>query len=327
MNRAGNSLALTRRSTFTVRPSAPFHFDATFHKPSNFPAPLTAWEPGRYWQTIRIEGRLLGLRVENLGTSARPSIRIVVFHDGGFEDGTKRELRDELAWRFHLDADLREFDRRMRVDARFAPVFRRWRGMRGSNPYTLYELMIVGALLQNATVRRTVQMTEALLHAFGTQVRFDRRALFAMWTAAELCRVSEHQLRELKVGYRAKMIKRLSAAFAAGEVDEFKLRAMDHESARRELMALYGVGPETARILLGSAFHYHSMVRHIAPWEGKIYSRLFYNRRMVAESRIRDDLNRRYGAYASLAASYIFEDVFWRRRHEHIAWLEKEIRL
>jgi len=319
--------SLMKRSSCKITPSAPFHFDATFHKPSNFPAPFTAWEPGRYWQTIRIDGRLLGLRIENLGTSLRPSIRIVVFHNGGFEDRTKRELRDELTWRFHLDADLREFDRRMRVDARFAPVFRRWRGMRGSNPYTLYELMIVGVLLQNATVRRTVQMTEALLRAFGTQVSFDRKILFAMWTPAELRGVSEQELRALKVGYRAKMIKRLSAAFAAGEIDEFKLRAMDHESIRRELLKLYGVGPETARILLEAAFHYHSAIGHIAPWERKIYSRLFYNRRIVAESRIRDDLNRRHGEYATLAVGYIFEDVFWRRRHEHIPWLEKEIRL
>jgi hypothetical protein len=35
------------RSSFALKPSAPFHFDATFHKPSNFPAPLTAWEPDK----------------------------------------------------------------------------------------------------------------------------------------------------------------------------------------------------------------------------------------------------------------------------------------
>lgn len=82
---------------------------------------------------------------------------------------------------------------------------------------------------------------------------------------------------------------------------ELALRGLDHESIRRDLMKLYGVGPETARILLESAFHYHSDIGHIAPWEQKIYSRLFYNRRKVAASRIRDDLNRRYGEYAALA--------------------------
>jgi 3-methyladenine DNA glycosylase/8-oxoguanine DNA glycosylase len=324
---ADTSLSLAKRSRFAITPSAPFYFDATFHKPSNFPAPMSAWEPGKYWQTIRVGSRLLGLHIKNAGTSAKPSIRVVVFHDGGFDPRDRNALRDEITWRFHLDADLREFDRRMRSDVRFAPVFRRWRGMRGSNPYTLYELLIFGVMLQNATVRRTVQMTEALLRRFGTQVAFDGKVLFAMWTPAELRSVSEPELRDLKVGYRAKMIKRLSDAFAAGEVDELALRAMDHESIRRELVKLYGVGPETARILLESAFHYQSAIGPIAPWEQKIYSRLFYKRRMVAASRIRGDLNRRYGEFAALAVGYIWEDVFWRRRHEHIAWLEKEIRL
>jgi DNA-3-methyladenine glycosylase II len=320
-------VALATRSSFTLTPSAPFHFDATFHKPSNFPAPLNAWEPGRYWQTIRIDTRLLGLRIENAGSRSTPSLRVAVFHDGAFGARERTALSDELTWRFHLDADLGEFNRRMRSDARFAPLFRRWRGMRASNPNTLYELLIIGVMLQNATVRRTVQMTEALLRAFGTQVSFDHRVLFAMWTPAELRGVSEAALRKLKVGYRAKTIKRLTGAFAAGEIDELALRTMDHETIRRELLKLWGVGPQTAQILLQSAFHYSGAIAHIAPWEQKIYSRLFYRRGLVPAARISGDLNRRYGEFAALAVGYIWEDVFWRRRHEHIPWLEKEIRL
>jgi 3-methyladenine DNA glycosylase/8-oxoguanine DNA glycosylase len=149
----------------------------------------------------------------------------------------------------------------------------------------------------------------------------------AMGQPADLDRVTEEQLRHLKIGYRAKIIKRLSAAFAAGAIDEKAMRKMDHETIRRELLKLYGVGPETARILLQSAFHYHCEIDHIGPWEQKIYSRLFYNRRLVRAERMRADLNRRYGAYTSLAVAYIWEDIFWRRRREHIPWLEKEIRL
>lgn len=170
-------------------------------------------------------------------------------------------------------------------------------------------------------------MTEALLRAFGMRVFFDGKVLFAMWTPAELRNVAEQDLRDLKVGYRAKTIRRLSDAFAAGEIDEVAMRQMDPESVRRDLLKLYGVGRETARMLMEAAFHHHSAIDHLPPWEQKIYSRLFYGRSAVAESRIIRDLNRRYGAYASLAAGYIFEDVFWRRRHEHIPWLEKEIRL
>jgi 3-methyladenine DNA glycosylase/8-oxoguanine DNA glycosylase len=47
-------------------------------------------------------------------------------------------------------------------------------------------------------------------------------------------------LRALKVGYRAKMIKRISESFAKGEINEFELRKMATEEAKNELMKLYG---------------------------------------------------------------------------------------
>ena len=48
---------------------------------------------------------------------------------------------------------------------------------------------------------------------------------------------------------------------------------------------------------------------------------------MFPATRIRNDLNRLYQQYATLAVTYIWEDLFRRRRREHVPWLEKEIRL
>lgn len=167
----------------------------------------------------------------------------------------------------------------------------------------------------------------ALLEAFGTRVRFDGREMFAMWQPARLNRVSEAELRCLRLGYRAKFIKRLSGEFAQRRVDELRLRSLDKQAARAELMKLYGVGPETAGILMFDALHGYGAFDHIAPWQQKIYSRLFYDRAMVSATKIRDDIRKQYGEYAMLAVHYIWEDVFWRRRTENIPWLEREIRL
>jgi len=134
-------------------------------------------------------------------------------------------------------------------------------------------------------------------------------------------------LRDLKIGYRAKFIKRLSQDFAEGKIDESKLRTLDQESAKKELMKLYGVGPETARILLFEVCHQHNTFDHIAPWQQKIYSRLFYKKSLVPTNKIRDDIKKQYGSYSMLAVHYIWEDIFWKRKNEKIPWLEKEIRL
>jgi len=321
------SRSLQKRVTLQIRPAPPFHFDGTFHKSSHFPAPINAWQTGRFWQALRLGRRLYGVRIDDVGTASEPGLRVLVFDNRDVSPRDLELFRNELVWRFDLDANLREFARLVCTDRRFRAVFERWRGMRDSCFNSLYELLVIALLLQNATVRRTVQMMNALLEAYGTKVSFDSKNLFAMWRPEDLADVSEDELRALKIGYRARFLKRLSDDFSRGLVNELELRALDAVTARKALLKLYGVGPETANILLYPACHRYAPLNHIAPWQQKIYSRLFYNKALVPTRKILKGFNERYGDYASLAVGYVWEDLFWRHSRRPIPWLQKEIRL
>ena len=61
-------------------------------------------------------------------------------------------------------------------------------------------------------------------------------------------------------------------------------------------------------------------------WEQKIISRLIFNEKSVSIDRLLGFF-RKFEGWEKLAFHYIWEDVFWKRKHEHIEWLEKEIRL
>nr|MBI4156406.1 hypothetical protein [Candidatus Woesearchaeota archaeon] len=312
---------------FFIFPSSPFHFDGTFHKPSHFPDKLDDWESGKYWQAIRIDERLFGLKIENKGQPKNPKIKISIFYNNNISDEDIENIKQELIWRFDLNADLKEFNAIAKKDKRFYPIFKKWLGMRNSSAHNLYELLIISVLLQNATVRRTVQMMDLLLDNYGVKLKFDDKEIFVIWLPKELEKVTEQNLRDLKVGYRAKFIKRLSKDFTEHKIDENKLRMLDQENAKKALMKLYGVGPETARILLFEVCHQYNTFDHIASWQQKIYSRLFYKKSLVPANKIRNDIKKRYGKYSMLAVHYIWEDIFWKRKNEHIPWLEKEIRL
>ncbi len=323
-------MKLKLAAKFTLTPKPPFHFDGTFYKPSHFPNKLKMddWESGAYWQSLRMDGKLYGLKIENSGSVAKPKLKVSIYSNRNLVAQEVEKLKREISWRFELNTDLREFNALAKKDERFYPVFKKWMGMRNASQYTLYELLIIAITLQNATVRRSQQMLDALLKKFGTKLVFDGKEMRAMWLPEKLNGVSEQQLRDLKIGYRAKFIKRLSEDFAKGKItDEQALRPMDMETAKQELMKLYGVGSETARILLFEALHHYDTFDHIAPWQQKIYSMLFYSKKLVPVRKIQKDIKEQYGKYAMLAVHYIWEDIFWRRRNENIAWLEKEIRL
>ena len=162
---------LKNKKEFFVFPSSPFHFDGTFYKPSHYPDKLTDWETGKYWQTIRIGKRIFGLKIENKGETRKPKIKISVFYDNKISESELKEIKQEIIWRFDLNADLKEFNKLAKSDKRFYPIFKKWLGMRNSSAHNLYELLIIAVLLQNATVRRTVQMTNVLLDNYGAKLK------------------------------------------------------------------------------------------------------------------------------------------------------------
>lgn len=321
------AMELRKKFSLTLVPKAPFNFDATVHKPSHFPDPLEVYEKGRYWTTMEIGGRAFGVKLENFGTIAKPKIRVTFFFNGSLSEAGKHELVSELNYRFELDRDLSEFDQTFAKDPLLGPFLKRWKGMRNSCAHNLYGLLVIGITLQNATVKRSVQMLDALLTHYGRMLFFDGKEICAFWEPEEMLHVPEKELKALNIGYRAKTIKKLSETFVQEKIDEKELRTLSKDEAKEKLLKLYGVGPETARILLFEALHHYDTFEHVAPWQQKIYSRLIYGKKLVPAEKIKADILKRYGKYSMLAAHYLWEDVFWRRKHEKITWLEKEIRL
>lgn len=318
---------LNAKFTLEVKPKVPFNFDATVYKPSHFPAPVEDYQEGMLWRTMRIGDKALGLKMVNRGSLDAPLVRLAFYSEKLLLKKEQDYLVNEVRWRYDFDGDLSEFSKKFSRDKILGPVLVKWRGMHVSSGESLYELLVISIVLQNATVRRTVQMMEALLGKYGTKVRFDGKILYVFWKPERLNQTSEQELRELKIGYRAKYLKKTSEDFVKGVIDEHKLRQMPMEEAKKELDKLYGVGPASASILLFEALHHYDTIEKIGPWEQQIYSRLLFNKEMVPTETILKEIDLRYGKWKTLAMHYMFEGLFWKRKTQRIEWLEKLIRL
>jgi len=320
---------LQHSRTVELFPRPPFNFDATLHKPDHFPAADNVWEPGVRWQTMLWQGVPLGCKFEDRGTVDEPCISLTVWSGEDLSQPFLDGLLAEIEYRYNFRLDLAEFNRRFADDPQLGPVIAKWRGMKPLNHNSLYEYLIIAIVLQNATVRRSVNMMQALFENYGTLLGYDQKELYCFWKPEIIDGVTEEELRALKVGYRAKSIKRVTGAFARGEVDEFELRDKSKEEQRQALLALYGIGPASVWYILADVFHHLDKMDHISPWEQKIYSKLFFDRDLDDPVGVDELLKtfERFGEYEMLAVHYIWEDLFWRRKHEHVAWLEELIRL
>jgi 3-methyladenine DNA glycosylase/8-oxoguanine DNA glycosylase len=322
-------MAMKLINLIAVHPSAPFDFDSTFHKPDHFTSGDNFWEPGTRWQTWRWQGKALGLKFQNRGTLDEPKIQIAIYHTSELDASFIDSLVEEIRYRYNLDLDLSGFYQALGEDDVLGPILQRWRGMRPGHPSSLYEYLIIGIVLQNATVRRSIQMFQALLEKYGTLLAYDGHLLWCFWAPGGLQEAADDELRGLKVGYRAKFIKRIDDQFAQGLIDEMGLRQRDRDTQMKELLKLYGVGPATTWYLLSDVFHRWDFFNHISPWEQKIYSKLFFDQEPETPAPVEALLQHfdRFGGYKQLAVHYIWEDLWWKRKNEAIPWLEKLIRL
>lgn len=319
---------LKYRTTKIIKPVAPYNFDATVFKPSHYPDPTGIYEKGKFWFAMRFENKIYGIKLVNQGTIQKPRVQINIFSKGNLAGSQLEQIIHELDYRFEFYKDISEFYRKFKKDKVLSPFLKKWYGMHGSCALSLYDLLMIGIFLQNTIIRRSAQMTKIMLEKYGAKVRFDRKEIFAFWRPEEMMKVPERELRNLKIGYRAKLFIKLSESFVREKFDEIELRKLPLEQVQKRLLRLYGVGPETARILLVEPLHHYEIFEHIAPWQQKIYSRLLFNKKLVPAHRIIRYIQRKWGKWAALAASYIWEDIFWQRAQgRKIKWLEKEIRL
>jgi 3-methyladenine DNA glycosylase/8-oxoguanine DNA glycosylase len=322
-------IQLTTTAETTLYPCAPFHFDGTFFKPSYFPGNDTAYSPGHFWQTLRFEHQTFGLRFDAVGSVEEPAVRLTVFSGAPLAPDLVERIAAEQVYRYGMHLDLRPFYDGFREDPRLAQALERWRGLRPSSYSSLYEYLVIATLLQNTTVRRTVQMNDALFARFGMQLAFDGRVLSAFWPPEAIRAVEESELRALKLGYRAKTIKRQAESFGDGPdaLDEAALRPLDTPELKRRLLAMYGIGPASVWYLLFGQFKRCEVFETISPWEQKIFSRLLFGQDLVEPARILDEVERCWGKWKMLAAHILFEDLFWQRRNQPVPWLEELIRL
>ncbi len=325
-----SAISLTAVYKREIVPSAPFHFDATLHKPDHFTSADDAWEPGIRWQTMLWQGVPLGLKFENEGDVDAPLVRLSIWSAESLSQAFLDGLAAELDYRYGFALDLEDFNARFASHPRLGPVIDRWRGMRPLNCNSLYEYLMVAIVLQNATVRRSVEMMQALNERYGVPVAYDGRALYVMWAPEEIAEATEEDLRALKVGYRARSIRRVTDAFVTGQIDELALRRQSRAEQRQALLSLYGIGPASAEYILSDVFHHLDEMTHISPWEQKIYSKLFFDRDPEDPAPVPELLayfDEQFSPYQMLAVHYFWEDLFWRRRTEPVPWLEKLIRL
>ncbi len=321
---------LKEREILEIIPTTPFHFDSTFYKPGHFLSNDNKWKPGERWQTMLWKGKKLGLIYKNAGNKVNPKIIVEVFSENRLDPLFLVSLRNEIIWRFNLDLNLSKFYQSVGDDPLLALIIKKFSGLRPMHYGSLYEYLIIAIMLQNTIVKRSVTMLQSLFEKYGTLLNYDDQNFWSYWEPEIMAGADEQALRNLKVGYRAKSLIRVSGPFAKEEINELTMRSKTKEEQEKTLLSLYGVGPQSVGYIMFDVFHHWDYLKNISPWEQKIYTHTFFKKDHEKDLVPVEKMLKRFekwGKWKALAVHYVWEDIWWKRRNENIPWLEKLIRL
>lgn len=114
-----------------------------------------------------------------------------------------------------------------------------------------FETLISFIISQNKQIPHIKQIVHTISKRYGKKIQLkDGTYKYLFPTVEELNLVTEDELRECKVGFRAPYIKDAVTKVYNREIDENSLFLMDSNAARQSLMTIKGVGEKVANCVL-----------------------------------------------------------------------------
>ena len=172
---------------------------------------------------------------------------------------------------------------------------------------------ICSSMKQVAHIR---QISLALRKRFGEQRRIGDRLVYTFASARRVAEASEKELRDCKLGYRAKNLRATARLVSSGQADLEAWSALSDAELRKQLCALPGVGPKIANCVMLFAYE-RLQAFPIDVWIDRVlWQHYFSGRRKMTAQRLRQFSETYFGEHGGYAQQYLFHHArMSARRH------------
>lgn len=182
----------------------------------------------------------------------------------------------------------------------------------------LWEMIITFIISQQKTIPAIRSLVETLCQTYGEKKKIPagnpRTGFYYTFpTPSELNEASLEDLLSLKLGYRAKYIKKICEDACSGALDLDYLKTLDYTEAMVCLQRFYGIGEKVANCICLFGLH-HIDAFPVDTWIRKILLREYAPKsrctKAVPQTKLCDALIKenfsRYKGYAGVMQQYIF---------------------
>src|SRR5213080_1481179 len=224
----------------------------------------------------------------------------------------RRPLRRIVAHYFALDHSLAEICASFPDDPVMTAARDFCRGLRiiRQPKWECLATFICSSMKQVAHIR---QISAQLRKRFGEQRTLDDHVVYTFPSPQRLARATEKELRQCKLGYRAKNLRATAQLVSSGECNLKAWTALSDAALREQLCALPGVGAKIANCVMLFAYE-RLRAFPIDVWIERVLRQQYFPRRKkMTAQQLREFSETYFGEHGGYAQQYLFHHArtFW----------------
>lgn len=168
-----------------------------------------------------------------------------------------------------------------------------------------FETLISFIISANNAIPRIKSSIERLSKRYGKYIgEYNGKDYYAFPTAEALSKVDVEELKETKIGFRAKYVSSAAKRVYNGEADLNDIKTLDTDEAREKLMEFQGVGPKVSDCILLFAMEKYDAFP-IDVWVKRIME-YFYLKEDTSMKKIQRYGEEKFKDLAGFAQQYLF---------------------
>lgn len=173
-----------------------------------------------------------------------------------------------------------------------------------------WECLASFILSSNNQIRRIKQLVAVICARYGQRVTTPEGypTAFAFPTPERIALLTERQLRECKVGFRAQYVLAAARAVVNRELNLAALGNCSYEDARKKLLELPGVGPKIADCVLLFAYGFQRAFP-VDVWVLRALRDFYFAGRRMSHGELAEFVQRHFGPFAGYAQQYLYHYV------------------
>ena len=216
------------------------------------------------WELLhRVEGGIVfkALKIDDIivlcSVALEKNSLSVKFLSGKLNSKQKEKVANYIREWFDLETDLTPFYEMAKKDPLLKDLVIKYHGYRIVGQPDLFESLIWAVLGQQINLQFAYTLKQRFVEKYGEQIEFNGQKYFLFPSPEIVSKITMDELLTLQFSrQKAKYTIGIAEAFMNGDVSKEKMRGLDLQHAKEELIKIKGVGNWTANYALMKTFRY-----------------------------------------------------------------------